>query len=87
MNQKSVAHCISLELLKFIRDSAPTETELLCWLGDNQQSRYYILQKAGVLILNEGVVQLAPQNISSDKKRFWWGNILYHLDDKKMDVF
>jgi hypothetical protein len=87
MKETSVNCHISLDLLRFIRDSKPTEEELLRWLGASQQGRYYILRKAGVLVIGDGVIQLSPKRLSQDGKQFGWGNMLYHLDDDRVDVF
>jgi len=82
----SVTHCISFELLRFIRDSEPTVSELLFWLGDAHQSRFHLLRKSGVLVIDGDVVRLSPQHLSQDGKRFHWGHYLYHLDEERLDV-
>jgi hypothetical protein len=87
MSEKNVNYHISLDLLRFIRDSKPTEEELLRWLGASQLGRYHILRKAGVFVISDGVIQLSPKRLSQDGKQFQWGNMRYHLDDDRVDVF
>jgi hypothetical protein len=72
MKEAGVNYHISLDLMRFIRDSKPTEEELLRWLGAAQQGRYYILRKAGVLVISDSVIQLSPKHSSHDGRKFRW---------------
>lgn len=87
MKNSVVAHCISFELLRFIRDGAPTESELLFWFGEARKGCFHTLRKAGLLDLADGIVRLSPNHLSADGKRFHWDNSLYHIDEGRRDVY
>ena len=87
MKYTKVASCISLELLRFVRDSCPTEAELLAWLGPEQQGRYYVLRKAGVVLVQDGTVVLSPQLLSPDGEHLTWENLRYNIDEETIDTF
>ena len=87
MKYTSVTNCISICLLRFVRDEHPTEADLLGWLGAEQRSRYYVLLKAGLLLLENDMVVLSPQHVSLDGKRFRWKHLLYNIDEETVDTF
>ena len=87
MQDTSIVHSISISLLRFVRNGRPTERELLEWLDVSQQGRYYILRKAGLLLLQEDKVMLSPQHLSPDGKRFVWKHLRYNIDEETIDIF
>lgn len=87
MKESAIAHCISFELLSYIQNRSPTELELLIWLGETDSIRYHVLRKAGLLTIENGIVNLSPKHTTKDKKCLIWGNRLYHIDEERIDVF
>lgn len=78
---------LSNDLLKHIRDTQPTESELRQWLGVSEFGRYHVLRKAGLLQLREGRIVLSPEHRSADGEHFSYGNRRFNLDDDSVDVF
>jgi hypothetical protein len=87
MNSSSVASAISFALLRFIRDGRPTEAELLAWLGSAQHGRYHTLRKAGLLLVQDGVIVASPQHLSEDGKHLTFENQRYNIDEGTINVF
>lgn len=87
MKISNVAHSLSIDLLRFVRDSQPTATEMLDWLGVAQQSRYHVLRKAGLLVLQEEILILSPQHLSPDSKCFQWEHMRFNIDEETIDIF
>src|SRR5262245_38160170 len=77
--------CLSSRLLRYVRDAAPTEKEFLTWIGGAMHaSTYHTLRKARLLVLKEDRLQLAPEHVSADGKRFSFGCSVYHLDSDEV---
>lgn len=87
MKTSSVTNCISIALLRFIRDAGPAEAELLAWLGAEHQGRYHTLRKAGVLLLQDSVVTISPQHLSADGKHLRFAHMRYNIDEDTIDAF
>jgi hypothetical protein len=86
INEATVHHCLSFELLRFILNRRPTEAELLRWLGKDQ-SAYHTLRKAKLLVLEGGVVQISPAHLTPNGRGVHYGNRLYHIDRRIFDIF
>lgn len=88
MKSSVIQHNISCPLLKFIRDTIPSEPQLLEWLETpERQAHYHILRKARVVILENGQVSLSPYYLSDDGKTICWDNIRYYLDEDRIDIY
>ena len=87
MRYTSAASCITTGLLRFVRDSRPTEAGSLAWLGAEQQGRYHFLRKSGLLILQAGMVAFSPQHLSSNGKHLNWEHLRYNIDEETIAVF
>jgi hypothetical protein len=86
MKTSSVAGAISVALLRFVRDARPTEAELLAWLGSGQHGRYHTLRKAGLLLVQGGVVVASPQHLTADGKHLHFENLRYNIDEDTIDI-
>ena len=62
--------CLSIDLLRYIRDEKPTETQLMAWLGPSDMWLFPVLRKAGLLLVRGDTVALSPEYLSADGKRF-----------------
>jgi hypothetical protein len=72
--------CLSIPLLRYVRDHAPTEADFLTWIGGWQNAgRYHTLRKAGLLLLEQGRLRLSPQHLSPDGKRFAYSCRIFQL--------
>ena len=69
-----------MELLLFVRDSRPSEAEMLEWLGPSAVGSYHVLRKVGLLLLQDGVVTLNPENLSADGTLFHYHDLTYEPD-------
>jgi hypothetical protein len=78
---------LSFDLVKHIRDTRPTESELQEWLGASEFGRYHVLRKAGFLLLQEGRVIWSSQYLSADGRYFCFGHQMYDLDEGVIDVY
>jgi hypothetical protein len=78
--------CLSVGLLRYVRDTRPNETQLLEWLG-NDASTYHVLRKANLLQTNDGHIELSSAHVSADGMRFKFKNKLFLLDEDKELVF
>lgn len=79
--------CLSLDLLRYVRDARPTEADLLAWLGQSEIGRYYVLRKAGLLLMQGEVVVLSPRHLTPDGQHFWQENRRYNIDENTVDTF
>jgi hypothetical protein len=79
--------CLSLDLLRYIRDAAPTVDELLEWLGPAQAGHFHVLRKSRLLIVQGGRVVLSPDHLSSDGSVFFYGHRSFHLDENVEHVY
>lgn len=86
IRESTVMRCISFDLLRFVRDKKPTETELSNWLGE-EVFRFNVLREAGLLVVENGIVQFSAKHITPDSKGVWRGNRPYHIDKGTFDVF
>jgi hypothetical protein len=77
--------CLTLDLLRFVRDAKPTEAELLEWLGSSRAGCYWVLRQAGLLQIRAGAISLSSECLSDDGQRFRYGNRLFHLDENRID--
>jgi|GEM_PF-6760660 len=85
MKHTDPAACLSCDLLKFIRDSNPTEAELLAWLSDDGAAgRFHVLRKAGLLRINNGRVELSSEHLSKNGTCFAFGSKIYIIDDDQI---
>jgi hypothetical protein len=75
-----------LSLLRYIRDTSPTEEQLLAWLGPSDHGRYHKLRKAGLTVIQNGHVKLSPSHLSADGKSFLHEVRLYWLDKDQIDT-
>jgi hypothetical protein len=81
MKHTNPAAVLSCELLRFVRDRAPTEAEFLAWLGGPAEvGIYHVLRKAGLVTLRDGRVELSTRHLSPDGKEFLLGNQLFRID-------
>jgi len=78
---------LSHGLLRYIRDEQPTAEGLLDWLGPSQASRFHVLRKAGLLVVQDGKVVLSPEHLTPCGKYFLYDNLRYHMDADRTDVF
>ena len=85
MKNPPPAACLSLRLLRYVRDERPTAAELLEWLGPSDVGRYHVLRKAGLLQEREGRIALSSEHLSADGRRFLYGIALYWLDEDRID--
>src|SRR5262249_50886731 len=85
MKESAVKHYISFELLRFVRDTKPTEAELLSWLGE-EEFRYPVLLSAGLLELEDGTVRISPKHLTLHGKGVWWDNAIFRIDDNTIDL-
>ena len=60
-------------LLRRVRDEAPSEEELLHWLGEAEAGRFHVLRKAGLLLVEEGRVIIGPEHRLDDDRVVWHG--------------
>jgi hypothetical protein len=74
-----------LALLRHIRDTSPTEEQLLEWLGASDHGSYHKLPKAGLTVVENGRVKLSSNHLSADGKSFLHGVRLYWLDKDQID--
>lgn len=81
MKYEKIHKCLNFELFRLVRDSAPTEVEVLEWLGYERHGVYHVLRKAQILVLKDGVVRLSPRRLSADGKSFHWQHLMFMLDD------
>ena len=72
--------CLSIPLLKYVRDAKPSEAQLLAWLGANA-GRYHVLRKAGLLVVADDRVCLSPQHCSADQRTFRHEDHIFVLDE------
>lgn len=72
--------CLSVELLRHVRDARPTEAALIAWLGDDA-SKFHVLRRAGLLVVNDGVVELSPEHRSNDGRTFRYEDLVFRLDE------
>ena len=86
MKPSSVVGAISVALLRFVRDARPTEAELLAWLGSAPQGRYHTLRKAGLLLVQDGVVVASPHHLTADGKHLHFENLRYNIDEDTIDI-
>jgi hypothetical protein len=87
MKHTDPAACLSCDLLKFIRNSKPTESELISWLGEDANvGRYHVLRKARLLLLDGDSVMLSPDHLSTDGAAFAFGNRIYKIDDDEIMI-
>jgi hypothetical protein len=86
MVHKRPTACIQVDLLRYVRDARPSETQLLEWLGANR-SAYYVLRKHKVLEPSGDQLQWSPLYLSTDGARFRIGNRLLLLDEMRELVF
>lgn len=85
MKHTDPAACLSCELLKLIRDSNPTESELIAWFGDDADAgRFHVLRKAGLLVVNDGCVSLSPNHLSPDGSAFAYDRRIYKIDEDQI---
>jgi hypothetical protein len=77
---------LSLGLLRHVRDTRPTETQLLAWLG-NDASKYHVLRKANLLETRDGHVELSSAHASADGTKFKFENKLFLLDEDEELIF
>jgi hypothetical protein len=87
MRRSRPEQCITIPLLRYVRDSKPSEDELLDWLGPSEAARYHVLRKAGLLIVNDGVVTLSADQLTDDGKHFRYEFLRYNIDDDTVDVY
>jgi hypothetical protein len=78
--------CLSLGLLRYVRDTRPTETRLLEWLGSDA-SKYHVLRKANLLVAKDGHIELSSAHASADGTHFRFENRLFLLDEDRELVF
>ena len=87
MKHTDPAGSLSCDLLRFIRDSNPTESELIAWLGsDADAGRFHVLRKAGLLVVNDGRVRLSPDHLSPDGLAFAYGHRIYEIDRDRISI-
>ena len=73
--------CLNNRLLRYVRDEAPTEEQLLAWLGGPKEAGvYHKLRKAGLFVIDNNHLRLAPECLSADGKRFTYDFSVYQLD-------
>jgi hypothetical protein len=80
------AACLTIALLRYVRDARPTEDQFLTWLGPDA-SRYHVLRKAGLLSISDGRVLLSPLHLSEDGRRFRYEKQLFVLDEGRIVTF
>jgi hypothetical protein len=78
------AGCLSLSLLRYVRDHAPTEHELVAHLGPAEAGRYHVLRKAGLLREERGLIVLSPHHLSSDRRAFRFAHQIFLLDEDRV---
>jgi hypothetical protein len=71
----------SFDLLRFVRDNRPTKATLLDWLGPTEQGRYYVLLKAGLLLVEEGIVLWSPKYLAADGSMLAVEHMDYYIDE------
>jgi hypothetical protein len=77
----SAAACLSIDLLRYVRDERPTEEEFLAWLGGPKRAGvYHTLRKAGLLMLEQGRLSLSPEHLAPDSKSFTFHDRVFWLD-------
>ncbi len=82
---KQTAPVLSNALLRFIRDQQPTEAAFLAWLGNlSREGQFHVLRNAKLIVVQDGIVKLAPDHLSQDGKWFIYGNALYHLESDEV---
>ena len=79
--------CLSIALLRYVRDALPTEAELLAWLGPVDSGKYHVLRKAGLLRERDGRVVLSPEHCTADARGYRHENRLYLIDEDTVLIF
>jgi hypothetical protein len=80
------AACLSIALVRYVRDAHPTEEQFLTWLGPDT-SCYHVLRKAGLLRVSDGRVLLSPLHLSEDGRGFHYEKQLFILDEGHIRTF
>lgn len=62
--------------IRHVRDEAPTEEELLHWLGEAEAGRFHVLCRAGLVRVEDGRGVLAPECRRGSDCVIWhgWGD-------------
>jgi hypothetical protein len=84
MKHTDASGCLSIALLRFVRDHSPTVARLVDWLGPTEAGRFHLLRKAGLLCEEAGRVSLSPRHLSADGTRFVYGNSVYLVDEDRI---
>ena len=83
MDHTRPSACLSLALLRHVRDAKPNESQLACWLAPGNAGAMHVLRKAGLLILVDGTVTLSPAHLSADGTSFRYEDRLFLLDEER----
>ncbi len=79
---------IDCELLKYIRDFAPTQEELIAWFcASDGEDRFHVLRKFGLIEIEDGRVKLSPEFLSEDGKVFIQKNVHYMIDEGMTRIY
>ena len=87
MKHTAPAACLSLSLLRYVRDEHPTTEQLLAWLGPGDAGKYHVLRKAELLIEQDGRITLSPSHCTPDRRGFRFENRLFLLDEDRVLIF
>ena len=88
MDDSRVQRGMSFELLRYVRDTRPTEEALLRWAEDRGLTgNVHLLRKGGVLQVTDGQVSISPERYTPDRSGASCGNGLYWLDKERIDIF
>jgi hypothetical protein len=79
MKRTTADACLSLEMLRFVRDRQPSIAEFVTYLGRAGENVLHLLRKAGIIVVGEKL-SLNRDNLSEDGKRFSYGPSIYHLE-------
>jgi hypothetical protein len=85
MKHTQSAACLSPQLLRFVRDHAPTVDEFLARFGGPGGTVFQLLRKQGILVEEGGRLCLSPERVSADGKRFTIGPQVFHIDTDQVD--
>ena len=87
MRHTNPSACLSVALLRHVRDARPTVADFIAWLGPNDAGKYHVLRKAGLLMEDGGRVILAPGHCTADARGFRFKAQLFLLDEDLVMIF
>ena len=79
----------AFEVMRFIRDTPPTEAELLEYIGGDRweaKKRFGDFRAEGTIVYQEGRWILAPGHLSEDGSTFTWENVVLLLDEERLII-